>query len=691
MGKQDTGVVDALKQTKTEIDAEGKFKFDYVCSEDDLMVNKEIFDHENSNKSNISLKGNLRRNIAYWQNTLMANKSILHIIENGYKIPFFETPEKANLPNNKSSLKEEKFVLESISEMVKIGSIKEVIAPPKVINPVSVSENSTGQKRLILDLRYINEHLYKEKIKFDDWKCFENYLEHTDGYVFKFDLKSGYHHVDVFEEHQTYLGFSWKIDNIVKFFVFTVLPFGLSTAPFVFTKVVRPLVKYWRFNSIKIACFLDDGLGIGNTFERALEDSTFVLNSLTKAGFIINSEKSVWQPTKVLTWLGIEVDLNNDTLKVSSERIDSILFTIEFILSKSYVSARTLSKLTGKLISTKCIIGNIVQLKTRALYKVIEKRLSWDKKFNIGNYNDTVEEILYWKFNIRNLNNKVFREYRIPSLFVYSDASNNGLASVYKDRGKSFICHKNFDKTEKKQSSTWRELEALHYSLKSSKGRFKNETVYWYTDNFASSLIVSKGSNKEKLQKLALNIFEITSTFNIKLSVFWIPRKNNRQADALSKNMDNDDWVTTSNLIDIIERRWGNITIDRFASDKNRKSKRFNSRYLCPETEGVNAFSLDWSNEFNLLVPPVYLISKTIHHFLASSSKARAVLVCPRWPSATFWPLLHKKVNEFYEFVDDSFTIKDMTNYIKLGENENSLIGSKNFKREFLVLLLRTG
>ena len=88
-------------------------------------------------------------------------------------------------------------------------------------------------------------------------KCSENYLKHTDGYVFRFDLKSRYHHVDVFEEHQTYLDFSWKINNMVKFFVFTVLPFGFSTSPLVFTKVVRPLVKY----SIKIACFLDDGLG----------------------------------------------------------------------------------------------------------------------------------------------------------------------------------------------------------------------------------------------------------------------------------------------------------------------------------------------------------------------------------------------------------------------------------------------
>ena len=146
-----------------------------------------------------------------------------------------------------------KFVLDSIIDMLKIGSIKEVKAPPKVINLLSVSKNSAGKKRLILDLIYISEHLYKDKIKLDDWKCFENYLEHTDGYAFKFDFKSGYHHVDMFEEHQTYLGFSWKINNILKFFVFTVLPFGLLTATFVFTKVVRTLVKYRRFNSIKIA------------------------------------------------------------------------------------------------------------------------------------------------------------------------------------------------------------------------------------------------------------------------------------------------------------------------------------------------------------------------------------------------------------------------------------------------------
>ena len=86
---------------------------------------------------------------------------------------------------------------------------------------------------------------------------------------------------------------------------------------------------------------MDDGLGIDNIFEKALKKYTFLLlNSLTRTGFIVNSEKSVWLPSKTLTWLRIEVDLNNDTLKISSERIDSILFTIDFVLSKIYISAR---------------------------------------------------------------------------------------------------------------------------------------------------------------------------------------------------------------------------------------------------------------------------------------------------------------------------------------------------------------
>ena len=141
-----------------------------------------------------------------------------------------------NVPSLKhpKSLKNKDFVEESNSELVKCGSIIEAEKPPEVINPVTVSINSSGEKRVILDLRYVNSHVYKDKIKFEDWKCFEHYLEGKKDYLFKFDLKNGYHHIDIFEAHQKFLGFSWVFKGNIKFFVFTVLPFGLTSAPFIF-------------------------------------------------------------------------------------------------------------------------------------------------------------------------------------------------------------------------------------------------------------------------------------------------------------------------------------------------------------------------------------------------------------------------------------------------------------------------
>ena len=50
-------------------------------------------------------------------------------------------------------------------------------------------------------------------------------------FLFKFDLKSGYHHVEIFPDHRKYLAFSWDFgDGVVKYFHFTVLLFGLSSA-----------------------------------------------------------------------------------------------------------------------------------------------------------------------------------------------------------------------------------------------------------------------------------------------------------------------------------------------------------------------------------------------------------------------------------------------------------------------------
>ena len=78
--------------------------------------------------------------------------------------------------------------------------------------------------RLILDFRYVNKCLRKMRVKYEEWKIALSYFM-REAFMFSFDLKSGYHHIEIFEGHQTYLGFSWKHDssNFTKFYVFTVL------------------------------------------------------------------------------------------------------------------------------------------------------------------------------------------------------------------------------------------------------------------------------------------------------------------------------------------------------------------------------------------------------------------------------------------------------------------------------------
>ena len=82
----------------------------------------------------------------------------------------------------------------------------------------------------------------------------------------KFDYKSGYHHLDIFAGHTTFLGCSFQLEGKLRYFKFTVLPFGLATGPYVFTKIQRALVKHWRSRGFRI---LDDGAGGEQGFAEA--------------------------------------------------------------------------------------------------------------------------------------------------------------------------------------------------------------------------------------------------------------------------------------------------------------------------------------------------------------------------------------------------------------------------------------
>ena len=141
---------------------------------------------------------------------------------------------------------------------------------------------------------------------------------------------------------------------------------------------------------------------------------------------------------------------------------------------------------------------------------------------------------------------------------------------------------------------------------------FANKRILWNVDNYAASIIVTKGSNKPDLQELAVGIQEICLSANITLIIKWIPRESNCTADLISKYVDVDNWEITDELFEYLDSVWGAYTIDRFVNGVNKKVGRFNSKFFEEGCAGTDAFQFDWRGEVNLFVPPVSTVCQVI-------------------------------------------------------------------------------
>ena len=252
--------------------------------------------------TDISVVGSLRAHRSYWTK-FQTPPHILNIVNNGYTIPLTKLPPRRWLPNNKTSREEPQFVQREIDDLITKGAVVEVDSPPHVTNPLTVSRKN-DKLRLVLDLRHVNPYVYLKKCKIEGPETLAKFIYDSD-HLYGFDLKSGYHHVDIISVQHTLLGFSYKdYSGRTRFFQYVVMPFGLNSAGFIFTRILRVLIKHWRTQQLKILAFFDDGIGSAQGYYQALLHSNIVKTDLVLAGWIPNTSKSHWIPSNFLVWLG---------------------------------------------------------------------------------------------------------------------------------------------------------------------------------------------------------------------------------------------------------------------------------------------------------------------------------------------------------------------------------------------------
>ena len=479
------------------------------------------------------VKGRLRERYEYWNSVLHAPEPILSIVKEGYFLPLVHEPAPFYRPNHCSVNVHESFVTDAVSELLLQQCVRTVSGRPHICSPLLVVVNqNSGKKRLVISLRYLNLFLWKDKFKYEDIRTAIEYFE-KDGYMCTFDLKSGYHHVDICEASQKYLGFQWK----GVYYVFTVLPFGLASACYVFTKLLRPIVKYFRSQGHKLVIYVDDGILVGPDYQHAKQLCDLVMDALDRAGFVLNKEKSCLQPRQIARWLGFQIDLRQGSITIPDEKVLIVQQAIaRLIMGPNQLHPiKCIASIVGKLISFSIAVGCVVRLRTRALYKVILSGDSWYSSVRLTQ--EALNELEFWHTNLEFFNGQPL--WRSPSAvrLVYSDASDTGYAGYWVEHG-VHVAQGLWTIEESELSSTWRELQAVALVLRSVATKLAHCNLRWFTDNQNVVRIIQVGSRKDHLQSIAIEIFKQCFLNSIKIDVEWIPRQENELADYYSRVVD---------------------------------------------------------------------------------------------------------------------------------------------------------
>ena len=148
--------------------------------------------------------------------------------------------------------------------------------------------------------------------------------------------------------HHRILKFHWK----GKLFQFACLPNGLSCAPRLFTKVLKPVYDTLRRKGHLNVGYIDDSYLQGDTVSECNDNITDTIDLFTRLGFIIHPIKSVLQPTRILIFLGFVLNSVNMTVSLTPKKIKRINDKCFELLSEVNMAIHDLAEVIGLFVSS---------------------------------------------------------------------------------------------------------------------------------------------------------------------------------------------------------------------------------------------------------------------------------------------------------------------------------------------------
>ena len=310
-----------------------------------------------------------------------------------------------------------------------VGPLPESTAAYVHCSPIGLvpKGRDTGKWRMIVDLSYPQSRSVNEGI--DDALCSLKYASMDDALriieglgrgtnLLKVDLKSAYRMVPVHPCDRHLLGIRWG----GQLFVDMALPFGLRSAPIIFTAVADAFG--WALTQAGIPLlihYLDDFLFFTpptNPNPGSLQ--RVVLDTLYQLGVPVAHEK-IEGPAPIVTFLGIVVDTEAGELRIPEEKLAYMRGLVQTWLGKRSGKRREFESLIGHLAHAATVIRD-GRIFLRHLFSLLS---ATRPHFHYIHLDRTAQaDLRWWACFLHHWNGRAFFPQPLaPVVHVYTDAS----------------------------------------------------------------------------------------------------------------------------------------------------------------------------------------------------------------------------------------------------------------------------
>lgn len=568
----------------------------------------------------------------------------------GYKIPFVENPNQGPdfQPKSNVSIDDSNYIKGEISRLLNIKAIRKCKpSNDQFVSSIFLVPKSNGEKRLILNLKKLNKFVYVNHFKMEDIRTAIKLIT-PDSYMVNLDLKEAYFLVPIHDSHTKYLKFSF--DGVL--YEFLALPFGLCSAPYLFTKLMKPVATHLRSRGFKSVNYLDDSLCFGDSYEECLTNINETIKCLSNLGFIINYTKSSLVPNKTCQFLGFILNSQNMTLELPGKKKENILKRTSEMLKTKTITIRKFAQFLGTLTAA-CPAVAYGWLYTKSLerakYLALLKGNDYDRVMHIPN--NLKDDLLWWKNIIMTTHNTIKSNTYV--LEIFSDASlvGWGAACGHEKVGGSW------NPEESLHHINYLELLAVYFGLRSFANGCHNCEILLRIDNTTAIAYVNRmgGVQYPHLNSIARKIWMWCERRHIFVFASYIRSAQNTDADDESRNVDTE-WEISNKAFQKIVTKFGTPELDLFASRINAKCKRYIAWKRDPFAFNIDAFTIKWDALFFYAFPPFALVLKVLRKII--NDRATGIVVVPYWPSQPWFPLFTSlMVGDMIVFAPDKYLL----------------------------------